>query len=308
MKYITVALFLLAIVAPSYCFWSTGHMIVSRIAYEEIKKKDPGLLSKIEKEIDTLTQYSKEDQHSFVESAVWADDNKGIGWTAFNEWHFVDTPVVAPDFHGETEKNKMNATWAIYEMRKTLNNNRKPSFDSTLALSFAWRYLIHLVGDIHQPLHASTLYSKEFPNSDRGGNSFKVNYPGDKQIKNLHALWDACVDQYGSLWAPLKSGDWNSITQYVDSITSQFPRSKVQERVKILDDRKWAQESYEISKNVVYDGISNGDTPSKEYIERGRRVINEQLAVAGYRLADLMMSLNHNGADSIVSDLLRLSE
>ena len=216
--------------------------------------------------------------------------------------------MIAPDFHGETENNKMNATWAIYEMRKTLNNKRQPSFDSSLALSFAWRYLIHLVGDIHQPLHASTLYSKEFPKSDRGGNSFKISYPEDKQVKNLHALWDACVGQYGSLWAPLSDKDWSSITKIVNDITEAYPRSKVEQRVKILDDRKWAQESYDISKNVVYNGIKNGDTPSNEYLERGRQVVNEQLAVAGYRLADLMMSLNHNGADSIVSDLLKLKD
>ena len=279
-------------------------MIVSRIAFEEIKKKDPVLLSKIQKEIDTLKQYSKEDKYSFVESAVWADDNKGIAWGAFDEWHFVNTAVTTPDFTGEVPIEKMNVTWSIYEMKKTLNNKNKPSFDSNLALSFAWRYLIHLVGDIHQPLHAATLFSKQFPTGDRGGNSFKVNYPGPKKIDNLHKLWDACVDQYDSVAAPASEKEWQILTDAVNEITSAFPRSSVEQRVKILDERKWAQESFDLSKNVVYSGINSGDTPSKEYIERGRKAINEQLAVAGYRLADIMMSLNHNSNESVVKDLL----
>ena len=246
MKYIALAIVFLAVLVPTYAYWSTGHMIISRIAFEEIRKKDPALLEKIQKEIDSMKQYSKEDKHSFVESAVWADDNKGVAWTAFNDWHFVDTPIKTPDFKGETEFERMNATWAIYEMKKTLNNKNKPSFDSSLALSFAWRYLIHLVGDIHQPLHASTLYSKEFPNSDRGGNSFKVNYPKDKQITNLHALWDAWVDQYGSMYAPLSDKQWDQMTHIVHDLTEAYPRSKVEQRVKILDERKWAQEMYDI--------------------------------------------------------------
>lgn len=301
MKYIAVTILLLFLVTPSFTFWSTGHMIISRIAYEEIKNKNPALLDKIQKEIDVLTQYSKEDKHSFVESAVWADDNKGIAWNAFNDWHFVDTPVIAPDFHGETEIENMNATWAIYQMERTLKNKNKPSFDSSLALSFAWRYLIHLVGDIHQPLHASSLYSKEFPNGDRGGNSFKINYT--KDMSNLHALWDACVDQYGSIWAPVNSTEYSLLSNISANLIAAFPRSKVDARVKILDERIWAKESNEISKNVVYDGIKSGDTPSQAYISRGRQVINEQLAVGGYRLADIMMSLIHN-SESDVEELV----
>ena len=296
------------LVSPSMSFWSTGHMIISKIAMDEIQKKDPSLLSKIQAEIDILTKYSKEDKHSFVESAVWADDNKGVAWSAFNDWHFVDTPVIAPDFHGEVEYERMNATWAIYQMKRTLSNKNKPSFDSGLARSFAWRYLIHIIGDIHQPLHASSYYSKEFPNGDRGGNSFKVNYPKDRQIKNLHALWDSWVDQYGSLWAPLSDKDWDTLSKIVQNIIEEYPRSKYEDRIKILDERKWAKESNEISKQFVYDGIKSGDTPSQDYIDRGRHVINEQLAIAGYRLADYIISIKPYRGDSLVRELLNPNE
>lgn len=310
MKYLAVLIAFLVMASPALAFWSTGHMIISRIAYEEIKRIDPAYFNQIQSEIDILKSFSKEDKHSFVESAVWADDNKGIAWSAFNEWHFVDTPVVAPDFKGETKVEMMNATWAMYEMEKTLKNKNKPSFDSHLALSFAWRYLIHLVGDIHQPLHASSLYSAKFPGSDRGGNSFLVTYPGDKNIKNLHSLWDACVDQYGSIWAPLGDDEWNKLGNIAANLTSQFPRSKVDARIKILDERIWAKESNQISRDVVYDGITPDSTPSAAYITRGRQVINEQLAVGGYRLADIMLSLRHAAFEEepVVKELLKSVE
>lgn len=307
MKYIVFALALVLIATPTLAFWSTGHMIISRIAYEEIKNKDPNYLKEIQAEIDVLTQYSKEKSHSFVESAVWADDNKGIAWGAFNNWHFVDTPVIRPDFQGETEIENMNATWAIYEMEKTLKNKNHPSFDSHLALSFAWRYLIHLVGDIHQPLHASSLYSEKFQKGDRGGNSFKIDYAPNKDAKNLHALWDACVDQYGSIWAPMTEEEFEYLSNVAFNLTQAIPRSKVAKRVAILDERVWAQESHEISEKIVYDSIEPDSKPSDEYISRGREVVNEQLVVAGYRLADIMMSLHH-AANNPTEDLLKVSE
>lgn len=293
MKVLTLILLLVVLFAPTYGFWSTGHMIISRIAYEEIQKKDPAYFAQITKEVELLSEYAKENKHIFVESAVWADDNKGIAWGAFSDWHFVDTPVFGEGFEGDTEIEKMNATWAIFQMEKTLKNKNKTKMDNALALSFAWRYLIHLVGDIHQPLHASSLYSATFPNGDRGGNSFKITFPEDKQVKNLHALWDACVGQFGSIWAPVNDGEWNKLGQFADEVTAQFPRNKVSERVKILNEKVWAEESNQIAKDAVYADIEPNTTPSDEYITRGRAIVNEQLAVAGYRLADLMLTLRH---------------
>jgi hypothetical protein len=305
MKYLTVVVALLLVASPVYSFWSTGHMIISRIALEELEQQDPVYLKQIQTEIDLLTDFSMESNHSFVESAVWADDNKGIAWSAFNGWHFVDTPVIDPDFKGETEYEAMNATWALYEMRKTLRNKNHPKFNSDLALSFAWRYLIHLAGDIHQPLHASSYYSAKFPNGDRGGNSFKINYPEDRQVKNLHALWDACVGQYGSIYAPTTETQYEYLSQVAANLTAEYPRSKVAARVSILDERVWADESNQIAKDYVYNGITPDSTPSQEYLKRGRTMIDEQLVVAGYRLADVMLTLRHNPNKSVLESLLK---
>ena len=305
MKSAFALLGLVLLTTPAFAFWSTGHMIISTIAYNEIQRMDPTYLKTIQKEIDYLSEYSMENAHSFIESAVWADDNKGIAWTAFNDWHFVDTPVLEEGWSGDTETELMNATWAIYSMRKTLTNKYTPKFDSGLALSFAWRYLIHLVGDIHQPLHASTYYSSKFPHGDRGGNSFKINYPDNKEITQLHALWDACVDQYGSIYAPLSDSEFEYLSAVASNLTQNITRKDVADRLKTSDERIWAAESHDFAENFLYKDIEYGQTPSKEYIEGGRKIVNEQLVVAGYRLADLMITLKHKTeTESIIKELI----
>ena len=62
------------------------------------------------------------------------------------------------------------------------------------AKSFALRLLIHYVGDIHQPLHATSRVDENYPSGDRGGNLFTL--PSKKTAKNLHAVWDSLIYLY----------------------------------------------------------------------------------------------------------------
>lgn len=294
MKVFTATL-LFALFASSFGFWSTGHMIIAKIAENELMNDHPDIYKMIDSDIKELSKYSKESKHPFVESSTWADDNKGVAWGAFNGWHFVDNPVVEEGFTGETDMEPNNATWAAGQTVRTLKDERKHSMDDHLARSFMARYLVHLVGDIHQPLHAAAYYSKQFPHGDRGGNSWKVSY--NKEIDNLHKLWDSCVDQYGSVWTPMKDSEWDMVSDVAKDLVSKFSREVVKEKVALKKFEQWADESNEIAKKYVYAGINPGDKPSEEYIETGRKVINESLAVGGYRLADIIVDSykNHKG-------------
>ena len=183
---------LVLLVTPALCFWSTGHMIIAKIAQNELMNSNSNLFDLVDREVKILSQWSKEKDHAFVESATWADDNKGVAWMAFNGWHFVDTPIMEEGWSGETDYDPENATWALNQSKRTLSDTKSHSMDDGLSRSFMLRYLIHNVGDIHQPLHGAAYYSDKFPKGDRGGNSWKVTY--NKEINNLHKLWDSCVD------------------------------------------------------------------------------------------------------------------
>jgi hypothetical protein len=64
--------------------------------------------------------------------------------------------------------------------------------------SMMMRYLIHVIGDIHQPLHAVTLYDDgKFFKGDMGGNLYLINYTSPYDIDNLHKLWDSGIGKLG---------------------------------------------------------------------------------------------------------------
>lgn len=165
-------------------------MIVARIAYEQIKSSNPTLLELIETEIGQLGQFSKDGNYPFVEASNWPDDIKELGMLQFNQWHVVRTPIIRDGYQGDTFEEPQNATWAINQMIQTLSFTEKKGMDPGFGVSFAWRFLIHLVGDIHQPLHTGTLYSKEYPESDNIGHRWRLDY-FKPDMDEMHHFWDA---------------------------------------------------------------------------------------------------------------------
>ena len=298
-----LSLLIALMTTQTFGYWSSGHMIISRIAYEDLIQNSPEVYKVVEKDLKEITQYTYEDKHMFVEAAIWADSLKEISLDALDNWHFVDTPYIMDQAKVTPEYEKMNATWIIDQIIKTLTDKRHPKFDNELSRSFSWRYLLHVVGDLHQPLHATSMYSEKFTHGDLGGNLFKIKFPNNTQITNLHALWDACVNQYGSIYAPLNDTEWDLISKYAKDLTDKYPRESVKDRVSILDQHIWAQESFDLSKSIVYNGIKENEEPSVQYVETGREIVNQQVAIGGYRLADIIRKIykkSQSGVENIL--------
>jgi hypothetical protein len=74
---------------------------------------------------------------------------------------------------------------------------QKEDLNNQFEKSFMIRNFIHIIGDIHQPLHAAELYSQQFQKGDEGGNLFKIEYSDN--INNLHKLFDSGVDKLPEL-------------------------------------------------------------------------------------------------------------
>lgn len=89
--------------------------------------------------------------------------------------------------------------------------------------SFALRLVIHYVGDIHQPLHATAAVDAEYPSGDRGGNSEYVS-PVVDGVKNLHSIWDSVMYNYcGYPDLPISDKDWDFYTSEVDNMVEKYP-------------------------------------------------------------------------------------
>jgi S1/P1 Nuclease len=149
----------------------------------------------------------------------------------------------------------------IEEFERVLSDHQKPDRERLEAL----KYLVHFIGDVHQPLHASN-------DHDRGGNDVAVMFMG--LPTNLHAVWDS------SITAPAVKGDERSYAlQLVREITPAKRR-----RWSRGDPVSWANESHRIAARVIYKLLPHGGTLPDSYGNEALPIVNEQLERAGVRL------------------------
>ena len=178
-------------------------------------------------------------------------------------WHYSNikenesTYVVSrdcPDKNCVTEKIKEFSR--VLKNKKILFRKRKE----------ALKYLVHFVGDIHQPLHLGN-------SKDRGGNKIRLDYL-DRKV-NLHYLWDGALI------------DWKkeSFSKYAEHLNNKLIES---EKLEWLDTNvnDWANESRLLALEYAYSFDSEG--LSKAYIVRGREILDQRMVQAGVRLADLL--------------------
>ena len=133
----------------------------------------------------TLSRQSRD----FVDASVWADEVRGEpGFEPTRPWHFVDNPFgITPETPLPPGlPSAQNILAALRKEIAVLHDPAAKQGDRARAL----RFVIHLVGDIHQPLHCATRISPLNPDGDRGGNDYAVIPPQNTRGDNLHAFWD----------------------------------------------------------------------------------------------------------------------
>jgi hypothetical protein len=143
--------------------------------------------------------------------------------------------------------------------------------------------LIHLVGDMHQPLHCESFYGPGYPNGDRGGNDFYVR-PAQAGVR-LHGIWDGLL---GTAANPRTQ--WN----YAIALDSKFPRTSLPELTQDTTPKSWSLESRALAIKYGYlNGQLQGSTDEDTapllpagYTKKAKAVAEKQGALAGYRLAD----------------------
>lgn len=139
----------------------------------------------------------------------------------------------------------------------------------SLGDSFNIRMLIHFTGDMHQPLHTTSRFSKDFPNGDQGGNFFKlVAKPNEtEQITNLHALWDSTVYEWDEdIPQPLSDEGWEKLGNISSFLRKQHTdRSYDIAQALKKPESTWAQEGHDIAEAFVYK-IEKNTLPSEEYV------------------------------------------
>src|SRR5204863_3005476 len=125
----------------------------------------------------------------FVNAAHWADDLRPIPeFDSFKALHFIDTPFSLDG----TTLPALPTPNIVTALQENVNILKTSTDDNARAQ--ALRFIIHFVGDIHQPLHCSTRVDRNHREGDLGGNQFIILVPGKKRgtfrNEKLHAFWD----------------------------------------------------------------------------------------------------------------------
>ena len=181
-----------------------------------------------------------------AESSIWADDQRGVE-PATAAWHFINFPRTsgaAPSNYTPYCPNGACAIDAIVGQFRLARMSKNPAVKAN-----AVRYLLHLVGDLHQPLHAIT-------NGDRGGNCLPVSYYSQSPLEedngnfspNLHAVWDTSTIRM--LMNDKVLADARALAGYLAQ--SQFPESVAAVTPTTAVVKEWARDANQLARTVAY--------------------------------------------------------
>ena len=192
-------------------------------------------------------------------------------------WHFYDTPF-SPDGTRTRNPDRVNALTQILLFTKAIAASTD---DSVRSYDVVW--LIHLVGDVHQPLHAVSRFDADDRDGDSGGNRVTLcSVAAMRHHKrcrgNLHNFWDDTPGaNRGAAAARVKAG----------KLASADPPAAMDN-----DPHHWIEESFQAAKKWAYAApVGVGDGPwilTAEYRKKARAVAKARLALAGARLANLL--------------------
>jgi hypothetical protein len=289
MKTIHGILLALACLAPggAYAWGDEGHKIVGRIAEHYLtpaaREQVQMLLAGDQSGLVPVTDMAHE--------ATWADkyrdSDRGSGkqrYTQTSQWHYVDIELDGPDLDAACYRHPAVPAGVpasageandcivdkIQEFSVELADPATPEEERRLALQF----LLHFLGDLHQPLHAAD-------DHDKGGNTKTVS-SGNAKPGKLHSRWDTEFVQR------LGADDQVVAAQLIARITPEQIAQWTQG-----GPADWAQESYGIARSEVYGRLpqpnANGSyTLDEAYADNASRIAAEQLSKAGVRLAGIL--------------------
>ena len=262
-KAISFAAIALSLLTGTALAWGgEGHRVVALIAAQDLS---PAAKSQITALLDSTDATSGMETYS-----TWADEIRPQRRDTA-PWHYVDIEIGSAGY--VASRDCPNNDCVVGQVERDISILK----DRTLAKPVraeALRFLIHFVGDMHQPLHCSD-------NHDRGGNQVRVVLNG--RTTNLHAVWDTPVVE-------ALGGDPETVAADLHSRITPAERATWTKGTP----EQWANECFAVAKRNVYAGLAGAgptDAPiilPADYTAKAAPVVAEQLERAGVRLAAVL--------------------
>jgi len=278
---ILAALLALSLARGALAWGPEGHRMVGDIAERFLAAETRAQIQKL-LEADRMADGQASGRHTLGEVANWADEIKDTEWgKRRGSWHYDDVPLCDAAEYSKYCKNGRCASAQLARQIEILGDERARPGQRNEAL----KWVVHLMGDIHQPLHAAN-------RGDRGGNRVQVSFFGERDNPpygslNLHAIWDVhmvrrlVADRSGErvvVSAPIADGNRNAW-----------------EKGSISD---WIGESHRVARDTVYPLLPVAASCSSKivdvvaidqtYYAKAVPVVEIQIRKAGVRLARVL--------------------
>lgn len=286
--------------SPVLAWLDFGHMAVARVAWQRLSPQKKARVSALLKLnpyypqwVAQVGEQNDKDGRIFMLAATWPDQIKfdprysadgleggdvpdgassslNIGYSDLSMhkyWHFIDEPF-ATDSTALPPIPVPNAQTQITLFRSVLSSDKS---DELKSYDLVW--LLHIIGDIHQPLHCVTRVSKLEPRGDNGGNNVLLS----SEEKVLHRFWDGLPGR----------GDMSGVPAFVAELDPADPA--LSSNLSVPD---WVDESFRLARQSVYaPPILAGDGPftlTAEYKRSALSIARARVELAGERLAHII--------------------
>jgi S1/P1 Nuclease. len=298
----------LGAVSSTLAWDDTGHKITAYIAWQQmtpaVRDAVIKILTAAPEDSQLATFYmpygSRSDEarkrEFFMIAATWPDIIRDRNFETrykkyhHSNWHYTDTAWTVKDGKVQLVSLPGEGGLALEKIIEFIKLESSGARDADRAIAAAW--LEHLVGDIHQPLHASARITDQEPKGDQGGNTFlltPVGTPRDKQ-ENIHWFWDSIVVRNDPNDKDECDADY--IDPIARDIMKKYPFAKMESRLALGDPEQWKRESFEIASTKIYTpDLKRNEMPSPAYRKAAMKVAEERLALAGYRMGALFNQL-----------------
>lgn len=256
-RVLCVCLLSLIPVADAGAWGPDGHLAVARVAQARLTPAAQAAIAALL------------GRQSIVDVAVWADEVRNTTHPQTYNWHFTDVPLEAAGFQRSRdcrpnpEKGDCSVA-ALERLTATLRDPTQPQDARREALMF----IVHIVGDIHQPLHSAER------RHDRGGNDVQIAEIG--LAKNLHAAWDSGIIR--------ASGKDDRLLAAAAEQWLSSQNAAALAQGSFVD---WTNEGHVLARTVVYPQAADLRISNAERVD-ALRIIEKRIARAGVRLASVL--------------------
>lgn len=258
---------LLYLCASGVWAWNAlGHKIVVQIAYDTMTPHTRALCLRYNRSMQ-----GRFPAQSLVEAGAWLDTLRSYKY--LKPLHYIDMPF-SDDATPLLPASRINAITGLQKALARLANPDTSLYDK----GFNLRIVLHVLADLHQPLHAASRFSHRYPRGDAGGNRFALGK--NRVAKNLHAYWD----KGGGLLLLKKPYSSIHVKLAAKALELRWP---CDQQTSIPDFTAWADESFQLAKTSAY-GLRERSRPSWIYQLRVKAITAQRLAQAGCRLAAVL--------------------